>query len=100
MTDLLPCPFCSGSAWLFKKQDESLYHHGIVWFSQINCRECDASGPYVCDDPEGSESTKLWNARATHGGDRTHLAFDKAHADCTDCNGTTCAMNCSGKENV
>jgi hypothetical protein len=37
---------------------------------------------------------------ASMGGDRSQLASEKAHVDCTDCGSTTCTMNCSGKENV
>lgn len=61
---LLPCPFCGCEAYVSKRLDESLWSHETVWWSQICCRECDASGGQHCDDPEAAEAIAAWNTRA------------------------------------
>ena len=58
------CPFCAGEAFLSKRQDESLWSHEIVWWAQVSCRECDAQGGWVCEDPQGEQAIEAWNKRA------------------------------------
>jgi Lar family restriction alleviation protein len=48
MIELKPCPFCGGT---------DLIHYG----DYIDCRSCDASGPWSTDKATSSE---LWNKRA------------------------------------
>ncbi len=71
-------------------------------------RITDGEGGYEYQDDEPNIIAIQWAARYGRkyealylaGPCAPRLAFDKAHADCTDCDGTTCTMNCSGKENV
>jgi Lar family restriction alleviation protein len=60
--NLKPCPFCGGKGSLRFYQDESLWSHNIVTYSEIGCRECDYSMNF-CKDDEGKDAIEKWNNR-------------------------------------
>ena len=61
-SELLPCPFCGGEADVSTRQDEDIWTHNIVTWTEVGCHECN----YFFEGPPGIEPTPAehWNTRA------------------------------------
>jgi hypothetical protein len=57
MTNLVACPFCGDNTAEVRKSDNGMRY--------VECGLCKARGPFVRDEPEGSEIEK-WNNRPAH----------------------------------
>lgn len=60
---LKPCPFCGGEAYETTRDDEDIWTHNIVPWTQVGCWECN----FFFEGPPGIEPTPAehWNTRPT-----------------------------------
>lgn len=58
MSDLKPCPFCGGEAYVAKRAI-----HGILWWYGCGCKKCRVQYGCLCDTEE--EAIEQWNRRVS-----------------------------------
>lgn len=56
---LKPCPFCGTQPDKTVRQDECLWSHNIVDWTQVRCWNCDVQFEW----PEGIDVVAQWNRR-------------------------------------
>ena len=59
-TDLLPCPFCGGTASTWMGIDK--YNNKCVWGVDCDICDCSLTGPYDTKD----EAIEAWNRRGSN----------------------------------
>jgi len=64
MSQLKPCPFCGGEAWIrsFRTYIESIHGIGIKFY--VNCTDCGIDGPGTHFTE--SDAANAWNRRERH----------------------------------
>lgn len=89
MSDLLPCPFCGGSAQISTRTDECIWSHDQVEWTAVSCSggpdfDCfqpSVDWPTSATDDNGTQlSISQWNRRALPAADARAEALLKRAA--------------------